>query len=336
MTRSFLNNAVFVYSLLAFYTDPAHSSFHNRHAHMRRNGALTKRSGVPSYDGWSLSWSDDFTGPANTLPSSSNWLWDLGTSYPGGPSNWGTGEIQTYVKSTSNSYLDGDGNLNIVPIKSSSGQWTSARMESVGTYRCVPGRKLLIEASIKLPNTPTSSQWGIWPAFWTMGAAFRKNGYTGWPYTGELDVMEAVNGQGTGYNTVHCGVYPGGVCNEPNGIGFTSPFAKGEFHTFSLLIDRTAGTWQNEFISWQTDGVEKFRVWGSRVGDEYTWGNLTHLPMFILLDVAIGGALPNAIAGFWTPTADTIGGLDSAMIIDYVAVYNSLAASPRQQGQAHL
>lgn len=335
MTRSFLNNAVFVYSLLAFYADPAHSSLHHRHAHIRRTSALTKRS-VPSYDGWSLTFSDDFRGPANTLPSSSNWLWDLGTSYPGGPSNWGTGEIQTYVKSTSNSYLDGDGNLNIVPIKSSSGTWTSARMESVGTYRCVPGRKLLIEASIKLPNTPTSSQWGIWPAFWSMGAAFRNNGYDGWPYTGELDIMEAVNGQGTAYNTIHCGVYPGGVCNEPNGIGHTSPFTKGEFHTFGLVIDRTAGTWQNEFISWQRDGVEQFRVWGSRIGDEYTWGNLTHLPMFILLNVAIGGALPNAIAGFWTPTADTIGGLDSAMIIDYVAVYNSLVASPPPLEQAYL
>ena len=56
----------------------------------------------PPPSGWTQVWADDFTGAANTLPSSSNWIIDTGTSYPGGPAQWGTGEIQTYTNSTAN------------------------------------------------------------------------------------------------------------------------------------------------------------------------------------------------------------------------------------------
>ena len=31
-----------------------------------------------------------------TAPLADNWAFDIGTSYPGGAANWGTGEIQTY------------------------------------------------------------------------------------------------------------------------------------------------------------------------------------------------------------------------------------------------
>ncbi|EPS43648.1 hypothetical protein H072_2419 [Dactylellina haptotyla CBS 200.50] len=330
MSFSTLHNAIsfsiLALSLWAPANVQAHAYHkHHRHHHEARHAvddALTKRS-APAYSGYSLTWVDDFTGTANELPSTSNWLWDLGTSYPGGPSNWGTGEIQTYVKSTANSYLDGNGNLNIVPIKSSGGTWTSARMESTKTFQCAAGQKMRIEASLKLPNTGTATQAGIWPAFWSMGKAFRDNGYTGWPYTGELDILEVVNGAPTAFNTAHCGVYPNGPCNEPNGLGHTSTFTLGVFHTCGLIWDRTASTWQNEFLSWTRDGVEQFRLTGSTVGDKDTWGNLTHTPVFILLDVAIGGALPNALSPTWTPNDNTVGGLPSAMIVDYVAVYNS-------------
>ena len=43
-------------------------------------------------------WGDDFNGPNGSLPSSSNWIFDLGHGYPGGPDNWGTGEIQSYAQ----------------------------------------------------------------------------------------------------------------------------------------------------------------------------------------------------------------------------------------------
>src|SRR5262245_57196998 len=57
--------------------------------------------------GWTTVWSDDFSGAANTLPSSDNWIVDTGTSYPGGAANWGTGEVQTYTSNTANLRQDG-------------------------------------------------------------------------------------------------------------------------------------------------------------------------------------------------------------------------------------
>src|ERR1041384_6265768 len=92
---------------------------------------VSANASVPATpSGWSLAWSDDFNGSANTLPSSANWIIDTGTAYPGGPAQWGTGEIQTYTNSTSNVSLDGAGNLRITPIRNGSGQWTSARIET--------------------------------------------------------------------------------------------------------------------------------------------------------------------------------------------------------------
>jgi len=87
--------------------------------------------------GWTQVWADDFTGPANTLPSGANWIIDTGHNYPGGPGNWGTGEIQNYTNSTQNVAHDGAGNLRITPL--GSGQnWTSSRIETVRTDRRRP------------------------------------------------------------------------------------------------------------------------------------------------------------------------------------------------------
>ena len=74
-------------------------------------------------------------GPAHatyTLPSGANWIIDTGTSYPGGPANWGTGEIQVYTNQTRNLSLDGSGNLRITPIRDGS-TWTSVPDSTNGT-----------------------------------------------------------------------------------------------------------------------------------------------------------------------------------------------------------
>ena len=56
----------------------------------------------PTPAGWTLVFSDDFGGAANTGLNTSNWLYDTGTSYPGGAANWGTGEVETMTTSTAN------------------------------------------------------------------------------------------------------------------------------------------------------------------------------------------------------------------------------------------
>src|SRR5262245_53080855 len=79
----------------------------------------------PTPVGWTLVFSDDFGGSANTGLNTSNWLYDIGTSYPGGAANWGTGEVETMTNSTANVFQDGAGHLAIKPMRDSSGRWTS-------------------------------------------------------------------------------------------------------------------------------------------------------------------------------------------------------------------
>jgi hypothetical protein len=66
-------------------------------------GAPSPAAAVPAPPaGWSLVWGDDFTGPAGARISDANWLYDIGTSYPGGAPNWGTGEVEYMTDSTQN------------------------------------------------------------------------------------------------------------------------------------------------------------------------------------------------------------------------------------------
>ena len=99
--------------------------------------------------GMTTVFSDDFTGAAGTGLNRSNWLYDIGTSYPGGAPNWGTGEVETMTDSTQNVYQDGNGNLVIKPIRDAAGHWTSGRVETQRTDFAAPaGGRVRIEARL--------------------------------------------------------------------------------------------------------------------------------------------------------------------------------------------
>lgn len=55
---------------------------------------------VPTIEGYTLTWSEDFVGTANSLPNTANWIAQTGTQYEGGAANWGTNEIETVRKRT--------------------------------------------------------------------------------------------------------------------------------------------------------------------------------------------------------------------------------------------
>ena len=258
-----------------------------------------------------------------TSPHTHNWVFDLGTSYPGGAPNWGTGEIQTYTDSPDNIAVR-DGNLVITPLRDPSGGWTSSRIETKDAHdwACPPGGRLRAEARLKLGAEPESVQQGIWPAFWALGAAYRGN-YQNWPAIGEIDILESPNGASRTWHTVHCGTNPGGPCDETNGVGGDAGFSRGEFHVVSVEISREAGDWREEEVRYAVDGVPSVTISGGRIGDQGAWEGLAHSPMFLLLNVAVGGGFPDAIAGARTPNEQTIGGEGVAMEVDYVAVYST-------------
>lgn len=152
-------------------------------------------------NGFSLVWSDDFTGGANTAPSSSNWKYDTGQGV------FGTGEIETMTNSLQNVFVDGNGNLQIV-ARGSGSSWTSGRIETVRDDFAAPaGGILAVQGSMQLPSATGAAAAGYWPAFWMLGSTMRTG--TTWPLCGEIDIMESINGINEVFGTLHCGTAPG-------------------------------------------------------------------------------------------------------------------------------
>jgi beta-glucanase (GH16 family) len=275
---------------------------------------------IPSPQGWEYVWGDNFAGPANSLPSSSNWRVDTGHSYPNGPVNWGTSEIERYTSDPANIRLDGKGHLLITPLRSADGEWTSGRIETVrDNFIIGEGGMLRMEARIQMPDITGSRALGYWPAFWALGSNFRTT--MKWPESGEFDIMESVNGLDAVWGILHCGINPGGPCGEPIGIGARLPCPHEACtagpHTFTFEWDRSITP---ERLRWFVDGQLINQVAENQMSAE-TWHELTdQRGYFMLLDVAVGGGFSFVMAGWKpTPTPDTEPG--HPMVVDYVAVW---------------
>ena len=257
--------------------------------------------------GWSTVFSDSFAGGSGSAPSSSNWIYDTG---PG--SNFGTGEIETMTNSTSNVHLDGSGHLDITALNNG-GNWTSGRIQTPSANVGAPaGGKLEVTASIQQPNPGNGL--GYWPAFWMLGPGQ-------WPENGEVDIMEDVNALSQVAGTIHCGTYPGGVCNEGNGIGSGLRGCSGcqtGYHTYSMILDRTNTS--AETITWYLDGAQYFSVSESQVGAS-TWQQAFDHNLSIIFDLAIGGGFPNGVCGCTSPSSSTSSG--GTMSVGYVAAYTT-------------
>ena len=111
---------------------------------------------------WKLVWSDEFNGPANALPDSNKWTYDLG----GG--GWGNQELEVYTRDPGNVSQDGEGHLIIRAVKTTLGQYTSARIKTESKFAIEQGK---IAVRMKIPRGQ-----GMWPAFWMLGA----NHKAGW------------------------------------------------------------------------------------------------------------------------------------------------------------
>jgi beta-glucanase (GH16 family) len=258
--------------------------------------------GAPS--GWSTVFSDDFAGSSGS-GIGGQWMYDTG---PG--SNFGTGEIETMTNSTSNVHLDGNGNLDITAL-GSGGNWTSGRVQTTSANVGAPaGGQLEVTASIQQP----AGGLGYWPAFWMLGPGQ-------WPENGEIDIMEDVNALSEVAGTIHCGTYPGGPCNEGNGIGSGLHGCGGcqsGFHTYTMILNRTNTS--AESITFYLDGASYFTVTEAQVGTA-TWQAAFDHNLSIILDLAMGGGFPNGVCGCTTPTGSTASG--GTMQVGYVAAYTT-------------
>lgn len=264
-------------------------------------------AGTPA--AWNLVWSDEFNGPANSVPDASVWKYDLG----GG--GWGNGELEHYcapfssaapcVAGRSNIYEDGNGHLVIQATRASDGTWTSGRLKTEGTKSFQYGR---IEARMKLPVAA-----GFWPAFWMLGANI---GTVGWPAAGEQDIMEWVQSYGptTTSSTLHGPGYSGA-----HGIGNRFTFPAGgqvdtDFHTYGVI-------WAKDKLQFYRDDPAKiyFTLTPTNLPAGTTW--VYNQPFFILLNFAIGS---HGFAGGTDASTPASG----KVLVDYVRVYQSSSAKP--------
>ena len=272
---------------------------------LSQTASATTVPGPPS--GWTTVFSDNFAGAAGSPVNSANWKYDTG---PG--SSFGTGEIETMTNSTSNVHLDGNGHLVITALESGSA-WTSGRIQTNTANVGAPaGGELEVTASIQQPNP--ASGLGYWPAFWMLGPG-------SWPSTGEIDILEDVNALSEHSGTFHCGVDPGGPCNETDGIGSGLLSCSGcqtGYNTYTIIINRTNTS--AESVTWYLNGNQFFQVNESQV-PVATWQAAIDHNFSIIFDLAMGGGYPNGVCGCSTPTSATSSG--ASMSVAYVAAYQT-------------
>ena len=244
-----------------------------------------------TYDGYSLTWSDEFSG---TEINDDNWGYDIGGS------GWGNNELQYHTNR--NAYLK-EGLLVIRAQQEAyrGKNYTSSRLKTQGKQNFKYGR---IDVRARLPEGA-----GIWPALWMLGKNITD---VGWPKSGEIDIMEMVggnspqdkhpNGDRTAHGTMHW---------NNNGLnGSYSPVNTGkseilstslseEFHVFSIQ-------WDVNGIGWYIDDAQ------------YSYKTINSTQpfreeFFFIMNIAVGGDWPGS------PNSSTV--FPQRMVIDYVRVF---------------
>jgi len=207
------------------------------------------------------SFSEDFDGPAGSLPNPDHWSIDIGPSAVHG---WEQGSLQTYTDSPDNIRLDGLGNL-MVTARKAADSFTSARLITRGKVEFGLGT---VVARIKVPAGQ-----GIWPAFWMLGSNIEE---IGWPACGEIDIMEIIN-EATTYNVaLHA---PGGDAEAKGPIADLSE----DFHDYWMTRTENSITFGID-----DDVLASFNPESLPPGSPWVFRD----PMFVLLNIAVGGDWP--------------------------------------------
>jgi beta-glucanase (GH16 family) len=263
------------------------------HASLSCGGGATLQP--PPATGFTLVWSDEFSGPDGSSPDSSKWTFDTGGN------GWGNNELESYTNRTQNAQLKG-GNLVITAQKENytgadgiPRNYTSARMKTQGLFNQAYGR---FEARIKIPAGQ-----GMWPAFWMLGKDISS---IGWPKCGEIDIMENIGKEpGTVHGSLH-GPSTSGPTSD-----LTAPFSLPSGQKFADDFHLYAVEWEPGTVRFYVDTNLYATFTQSQWPAGGTW--VFDHPFFIILNVAVGGDWPGL------PDATTV--FPQQMLVDYVRVY---------------
>ncbi len=271
--------------------------------------SVASQSFTPNIPSGALVWSDEFANSTgtNAQPNPHVWTYDTGNN------GFGNHELENYCAWGSNAapcstgspsvFVGADGYLHIVAQHTSSGDYTSARLNTQGLFSFQYGR---FEMRARVPEAQ-----GFWPAGWLMGNNIAT---VGWPACGEMDVLERVNAAKT----------PDWNEGSVHGVGFTGDIGLGTVINFPS--GQTAADWHTYGMIWSKGTVAYYIDDPAHPYVTYTTADMKKLngaewpfdagqSSFILLNLAIGGDWPGA------PNASTP--FPAEMLVDYVRVYTN-------------
>ena len=240
-----------------------------------------------TYPGYSLVWSDEFSGTSLDL---SAWNQETGN----GANGWGNNELEYYTDNIKNTFVS-NGNLIIEARKetNNSFNYTSGRMTTQNKKFFKFGR---IDIRAKLPVGK-----GIWPALWMLGINIPS---VGWPACGEIDIMELIGTfPSKVYSTMHWSNLNGSHASKGSEHSLSTGDFSEQFHVFSIV-------WEENSILSYIDDQLFLTTSVSDVGDADYPFNAEH---FFIFNVAVGGNWPGS------PDYSTV--FPQRMFVDYVRVF---------------
>lgn len=244
--------------------------------------------------GMKLVWSEEGAGDAGSAPNAD--LWGVRETDQWQPA----GELQAYTRNAANAYYDGQGRLVIKAIKEAAPggkTYTSARLSSRHAAQPQLWVHGLFEARIKVPDGV-----GIWPAWWLLG----QDNLYGWPYCGEIDIMEAPASAAT-LGQIHQGTHsPHAATGADVGAG-VAPSAGSwgaDFHTYTV-------DWRHGSVEFYIDHRSTGKVTQAQVEAAGGVWVFDHRPQSPILNLAVGG---------WAGTPDPVW-TSQTMLVDWVRIY---------------
>lgn len=235
---------------------------------------------------WKLVWQDDFSKDGYIDPS--KWV-KIGR----GKSDWNrhmSSDPACYAVKNGKLILRGIRNTNAAdPVKVITGGVTTN-----GKFEFTYGK---VEIRAKLGGSP-----GAWPAFWMLSNSRQHGGY---PYSGEIDIMEHLNSDPFYYHTIHSNyTLKFGQKTNPVNSG-TTKLNPAEFNTFGL-------EWFPDKLVFSLNG--KPGMVYPRISTDKPGQWPFDQPFYLLIDMQLGGKWAGAVDEAKLPVQ---------MEIDSVRVYQS-------------
>lgn len=240
-----------------------------------------------TYPNYTLTWNDEFDGDSLSV---ANWNYEIGT----GDNGWGNNELQYYLKENT-SVADGILTIDAKEQFFNNQLYTSSRLTTQNKQSFQYGR---IDIRAAMPFGQ-----GLWPALWMLGDNFST---AGWPFCGEIDIMEMVGGATTSdrgdaitHGTAHWD--NNGYASFTGNRKISAGTLADEFHVYSIV-------WDSQKIEWFIDDVSYHSL-------DITPAGLSefHQKFFFILNVAVGGNWPGS------PDSGTT--FPQSMYVDYVRVF---------------